>query len=236
MLHRLLFCVIVVASVGAVDSAFADHYQAWHWFRGSSAPRLVQVRDHTAVVPGFGDVYDTDVKGAAANWNSSTYLDMTATDDADRTSYYCSSNARNNYVEVCNVYAVGEWLGAATACDTSACSPSLINEHLTRAYVRLNDYWLASSGSPRSTSTHRRSTACHEIGHAIGLAHVTTTGSCMTSASAFPLYPDSHDYQMLDSSLNQVGSLYGYPDGDYRHHPGCTLTSAPVGPDVPQCQ
>jgi len=54
--------------------------------------------------------------------------------------------------------------------------------------VYLNDYY-------SMTSFETRSTACHELGHALGLLHAVGSGSCMYSWSS--AYPHSDDFALL---------------------------------------
>lgn len=67
--------------------------------------------------------------------------------------------------------------------------------------------WLNNSTS--TTSTQRRKTTCHEIGHALGLSldddHRNTNASCLRSGAAPPIMgvPDAHDYEAL-------GNLYDH--------------------------
>jgi hypothetical protein len=53
--------------------------------------------------------------------------------------------------------------------------------------------------------THRRSVACHEMGHAIGMAHNNSTNSCM-SIPEFPQHPSSQDYSVLNQYYPKPGT------------------------------
>jgi hypothetical protein len=58
--------------------------------------------------------------------------------------------------------------------------------------VQLNDYY--------SSTADNRGTTCHELGHALGVGHNTSTSSCMYSTSISgtdPMYPNSSDYNLL---------------------------------------
>jgi hypothetical protein len=63
--------------------------------------------------------------------------------------------------------------------------------------VYLNDTYKLSADQ-------RRSVACHELGHAIGVFDdsLVSSTSCMTTDSNFPLYPDAHDYKVIASVYN----------------------------------
>lgn len=58
--------------------------------------------------------------------------------------------------------------------------------------VELNDYY--------SNSYDNRGNTCHQLGHALGVDHNTSTTSCMYSTSISgtdPMYPNSSDYGLL---------------------------------------
>ncbi|RLK58885.1 matrixin family metalloprotease [Actinokineospora cianjurensis] len=56
--------------------------------------------------------------------------------------------------------------------------------------IELNDFYNITA------ARHRKST-CHELGHALGLGHSSSSGSCMISGAYETLYPDSNDYNLL---------------------------------------
>jgi predicted Zn-dependent protease len=58
--------------------------------------------------------------------------------------------------------------------------------------VHLNDKY--------SSSADNRGTTCHELGHALGLGHNSSTGSCLYASAVSgtdPQYPNSNDYNTL---------------------------------------
>lgn len=56
--------------------------------------------------------------------------------------------------------------------------------------VKLND-------SYPGTASERRNTTCHELGHALGLNHNTSTTSCLYSSRTSVLTPNADDYSLL---------------------------------------
>jgi len=73
------------------------------------------------------------------------------------------------------------------------------NRHIIdgSARVQLNDYY--HRNAPFNTYAGHRSTACHEVGHSIGVGHNMSTSSCMYAdqISSNPQYPSSDDFGLL---------------------------------------
>ena len=63
--------------------------------------------------------------------------------------------------------------------------------HFTSMQVKLN-----SSYGAHFSEARRRKTACHELGHALGLAH-RSSGSCLVRGNYPRHRPDGHDYYYL---------------------------------------
>ncbi|OKI41690.1 matrixin family metalloprotease [Micromonospora sp. CB01531] len=59
------------------------------------------------------------------------------------------------------------------------------------ATVQLNTYY---SG----TEYERWNTACHELGHVLGLGHNTSTGSCVYAYRSSQRYPNTDDFNLLE--------------------------------------
>lgn len=69
-------------------------------------------------------------------------------------------------------------------------------DNTTNVTIKLNDYY-------GGTAAQHRNTACHEMGHALGLDHNTSTGSCLYYARTSTQYPNSDDFGILPL-------IYGY--------------------------
>lgn len=52
------------------------------------------------------------------------------------------------------------------------------------------------NNSIRTTAADDRQTVCHELGHALALAHTSSTTSCMGPGNEV-IYPNRHDYDHL---------------------------------------
>ncbi|MCW3816437.1 matrixin family metalloprotease [Micromonospora sp. DR5-3] len=59
------------------------------------------------------------------------------------------------------------------------------------ATVQLNTY---CSG----TEYERWNTACHELGHVLGLGHNTSTSSCVYAYRSSQRYPNTDDFNLLE--------------------------------------
>ena len=108
---------------------------------------------------------------------------------------------------------------ATGGCPTSGdyCVP--VNEVNTSNYFGMTYSQANSSGQHYSrsgfyinlsnqTPLHgRRSVACHEEGHALGLNHQFTTDTCMwnNDKTTFPNLPNGHDFAELGSIYNHSG-------------------------------
>ena len=57
-------------------------------------------------------------------------------------------------------------------------------------YSELNDYY-------GGTAAEHRNTACHELGHTLGLGHATSTSSCMYYVRTSQQLPSSADFHLL---------------------------------------
>ncbi|GIH04264.1 hypothetical protein Rhe02_23310 [Rhizocola hellebori] len=147
----------------------------YHW--GGTHP-AVYFLDHTGAQ---WPVYESVVK-----WNESI-----AIDSGYRFSYSCPSSA--HCVDVYNQdYGDIGWVGQA----------SYTHNGLTRtaAVVKLNDY--TGAGYIPSGDAHwHRETSCHELGHALGLAHNLFETSCLyhQHTANRSIYPGPGDWLMLDS-------------------------------------
>lgn len=67
--------------------------------------------------------------------------------------------------------------------------------HISRAnfYIQLGN---------QTPAGWRRSTACRELGHALGLAHRAPSDSCMRADGIYPNLPDGHDFDQLWLTYN----------------------------------
>lgn len=68
------------------------------------------------------------------------------------------------------------------------------------AWIELND-----STTP-NTYAARRAVACHEMGHALGMAHNLATDSCMSTTSVFVRSPSAEDFAVLNAVYPKPGT------------------------------
>jgi len=127
--------------------------------------------------------FHSAVVGAVNNWNSglhNVHLNLTTSSGA------CSSSGGN--IQVCLSKRVG---GLARWTNDSA-------NHFFGVAVRLDRYH----------PTYAAALACHELGHALGLAHRLQSEqntTCMSPAvGAGQTHPDAHDFATVDAQTNHT--------------------------------
>lgn len=141
-----------------------------HWNRVNTATAQVYFIDHTSV--------NWPVSASASTWNQTNRLGV----------YWRSpsqgcpgSNVGCVHVSEINNSTV-DYIGLT--------SWTVNGDHFGTVSVKLN-----SAFAPDSTV--KRSVACHELGHAIGLDHQNVNDSCMTAGNVFPKYPNGHDFDKV---------------------------------------
>ncbi len=73
------------------------------------------------------------------------------------------------------------------------CVTELSSEICSHAHIVFNTFY-------ETTTQIRKSTACHEVGHSVGLKHKNDYDGCMHSDEEFPIdYGDPHDLNHLSS-------------------------------------
>ncbi|WP_146231640.1 matrixin family metalloprotease [Lentzea atacamensis] len=83
----------------------------------------------------------------------------------------------------------GEWDGVVGMTKRTL---NAAQTYTTGAYIALNE-------SYGGTEAQRWNTACHEIGHVLGLDHNTSTASCMYYARTSQRYPNANDFTLLET-------------------------------------
>jgi hypothetical protein len=158
----------------SVQSASAAHYIGLH---------LAALNGHAQPTIWFVDRTDASwpVTAAADEWNRSSRLTVGRRAECPHPGDYCPPV---HQVNNSNFYG-------------RTFRP--LNADLTHI-SRFNFYIELSNSTP---STRRRSVACHEEGHALGLEHRQPADSCLRADNVFPNLPDAHDF-------NQLYSAYGH--------------------------
>lgn len=170
-IRSVLLAVTTVAVFAlAVQIAFANHYGGYH---------LAVLNGHSQATIWFVDRTDTTwpVTASADEWNRSSRLTVGRRAECPHSGDYCPP--------VHQVNAPGYYGRTVRPLNADF-------THISRSgfFVEL------STSTPLS---RRRSVACHELGHALGLEHRLPADSCLRNDSVFPNLPDDHDFNMLYS-------------------------------------
>ena len=168
------------------------------WFKWTGTPRIaltIRVPQTNLFLP---------FQKAVAAWGLSPVFKLTLV-----TQSQCPAT---KYISVCN-----DPTGSHTEGNPASTQPTLINGKGVSATIWVLDSWIATA-SPSDLDYM----ACHELGHALGLAHQSVADSCMSYAFVRPL-PNAVDFRSL-------GEIYGLPAStDPRLTP---LTAAPTPPTI----
>jgi hypothetical protein len=57
--------------------------------------------------------------------------------------------------------------------------------------------WVWFNDSYSTSAARKRKTACHELGHALGMGHNSSTGSCLVSGDYTPSRPNANDFSLI---------------------------------------
>jgi matrixin len=171
---------LALAVIGAVAAGIAPTSAASNaWFRWPGTPPIkLTVRvPQPELQPSF--------QRAVAAWGLSPAYKLTLVSQTQ-----CPAVRQ---ISVCNDPA-----GVETLDNPAATSPTMVNGQGISATIWVHDPWLAGASTEELDYM-----ACHELGHALGLAHQAVYDSCMSYAFARP-FPNAQDYRSL-------GELYGLP-------------------------
>jgi hypothetical protein len=160
---------LVGAAVRSGPAVMASH--AWGCYKWNSTSLTY---NNTATSP-YKTYYDDETLNDSDSWSKGTVIDFTA------------GTGGNNVKEMSGSYGQNGWLGLATIY-TSGCT-------ITRAETKVNRSYLDGSGY---NTENKKTVACHEVGHSTGLAHNSSTTSCLHSGATTPSHPNAHDADELD--------------------------------------
>ncbi|WP_173085355.1 matrixin family metalloprotease [Phytohabitans rumicis] len=168
-------CTTIYAQAKYLCLKTVPHYWFnWRW-NGFSDPQIY-FRDHTPAA--------WPVRASVTEWNRAVGVDSYWTTGA------CPTGGRH-CVHVWNADYGDDWVGHTYM---EVDSIGFFIDGLV--WVELNDRF--------SSAEDNRSTACHELGHALGLAHNGSVSSCMywqAIAGPDPRLPLQTDYQVLTNIL-----------------------------------
>jgi hypothetical protein len=194
----------VTVTFGAV--LVADHsWGSYHWARTTTPFDLTVINSTTPDWDGY-------VTQSIGDWSQSAVLNMVEDPDgstADKDRRQC--RAPQGAVRICNLtYGFNGWLGiAGISIDT--------NGHIVSGYTKLNDSYFSTS--TYNKPVWKQSVACQELGHNIGLDHQDedfdnqSLFSCMDYQDPPYEYPNSHDYQQLQTIYGHLDSYNSYAGG-----------------------
>ncbi|GAA3760559.1 hypothetical protein GCM10022225_52610 [Plantactinospora mayteni] len=148
-----------------------DCFAEWA-YNGYARPQLYYIDSSSAAWP---------VGRAVTRWNETSGIDSvyrTTNSGCPGGGIHCVPVASANYGATGWVGLARRWLNAA-------------GTYYTRAEIQLNDYY-------GGTEAQRWNTACHEIGHVLGLGHNTSTGSCIYYQQSSQRYPNGDDHTLIE--------------------------------------
>lgn len=118
---------------------------------------------------------------AVTKWNETSGID----------SYYrdFSTGCPNSTVHCVIVY--NAYYGATGWVGQTVRTLNAAQTYYASAYIALNETY-------GGTQAQRWNTACHEIGHVLGLDHNVSTSSCLYYSRTSQLYPNGDDFTLLE--------------------------------------
>ncbi len=176
--------VLTAAPVGQADNRLGNY---GHWkVRDFPAPARVKFLDHTGT--------PWPVHDAAIKWDEAANIDV----DWEVAGAYSNCGA-----ECVRVRALANDEDPLFGPNCTGAAGYWTNYAPDASYhwgegneVRLNRSCNSESGS------YKKAIVCHELGHALGLDHSSSTGSCMYKyAGGAASTPGEHQYNMLDSVI-----------------------------------
>ncbi len=174
---------ITAASVLAPAGAWASHSikdgssRSVHWSRSGTTLTQAYFVDYTG--PRW------PVGRSVSKWNESTKVKsyyQTTTSGCSSASVNCIGVYEYTQVD-------GDYGYAELAWDADA--------HFIEGRVKVH-----LNNAIKTTAADDRMTVCHELGHALGLAHWNSSTSCMWQDGYELMYPNKHDYDRLATVYN----------------------------------
>jgi hypothetical protein len=186
--------------------SYAEHsWNTYHWARQASSFDLTLINSTT----GDWDIY---VGVAVSDWSQSEVVNLiedTTGSTSSRVRRRCKGGTGK--VRICNLaYGQNGWLGIAGISIDA-------NDHITTGYTKLNDTYF--SWNYYNTDAWKQSVTCQELGHDLGLGHQDedfnnqSLLSCMDYQDPPYEYPNTHDYDELESIYGHADSYDSYDTG-----------------------
>lgn len=203
--------LLVIVALVLAPAVYATHaWSDYHWARTSNPFDLILVNSTTAD-------WDSYVPPAALEWSASTvstiptvlHFDVHTGDTSSKTRRQCRPT--DGQVRICNLtYGATGWLGVA-GIYTDA------NDHIVKAYTKLNDTYFATDYY--NDPIWKQAVACQELGHDLGLDHQdedfnnTPIDTCMDYRDPPYRYPNDHDFEELAIIYGHTDSYDSYDSG-----------------------
>lgn len=176
-----LFTLCAVGLVVNVSSAWGSHYLGLH---------LAKLNGHSVATVYYVDATDSSwpVNAAAIEWNRSSKVDAFRVSSCPSTNDYCVPVSQKS---------LGQGLCSSSLTYGVVTYMSNGGDHFSRSSFTIT---LCNT----TPAADRRSVACQEEGHTLGLAHRPLNApTCMVgSGSVFPNLPDGHDFDELGAIYN----------------------------------
>jgi hypothetical protein len=194
-----LTLVLAIPGITAADNSWGGY----HWARTSN-PFTLKVGDNVS------GAWDSFLDNAEADWAASSVLNLSEVAGSGNPK---PCRAPTGAIQVCNAsYGNNGWLGIAGIYITGG-------EHITKGYVKLNDYYFNQSAY--NTTGWRSLVACQEIGHTLGLDHQDedfnnppiSPHTCMdyfVPDAGEDVDPNQHDYDELVTIYSHNDSFNSY--------------------------
>jgi hypothetical protein len=214
---------LLLLAAGALVPTPVDASHGWskfHWQRTSSAIRNIPVRRF------HSSIWLARFNTAMTDWRKSAMTKIKPVLGATGGPSNSCPPALNQITSCDGSYGNTGWLGLATIWYYTG------SGHIAQGTSRVNNTYFTKAAY--NTIPNRQLVICQEIGHNFGLGHVNVTyttanvGSCMdytndpdggaggvSKTDPNNMHPNAHDYALINSRHNHVGSRLRGFDADH---------------------